>query len=237
MISFVSSGPGAADLLTLRAAQRLAQADIVLYDDLSSGPVLEHAAKDAVLIAVGKRAGKPSTPQADVNALLVRYGTEAGNVVRLKSGDCTLFGRLEEEILAVNAAGLEFEVIPGVTAATAAAAAAGMPLSRRLTARRVQFVTGADVTGHLPEDINWPALADPNAMTVVYMGQRTFAALTEGLINAGLPPDTPAMRAEAISLADESIERTTITALAARLADTVSEQPVLIFYGALAEAP
>lgn len=236
MISFVSSGPGAADLLTLRAARRLEQADVVLYDDLSSGPVLEHAAKDAVLIAVGKRAGRPSTPQSDVNALLVRYGAQGGNVVRLKSGDCTLFGRLEEEIAAVNNAGLEFEVIPGVTSATAAVAAAGMPLSRRLTARRVQFITGADVTGHLPEDLNWPALADPHAMTVVYMGQRTFATLVEGLIAAGLPEDTAAMRAEAVSLADEKISRMTIAELAEELRKTVSDQPVLIFYGALAGA-
>lgn len=235
MIFFVSSGPGAADLLTLRAARLLGQAQVILHDDLSSGPVLEHAARDALLIPVGKRAGRPSARQEDVNALLVRHGRACDRVVRLKSGDCTLFGRLEEEIAAVSAAGLDFEVVPGVTAATAAAAAARMPLSRRQTARRVQFVTGADVGGTLPGDANWPALADPAAVTVVYMGQRTFAALAARLIAEGMAPDTPAMTAAAISLGGQALARSTIAGLAARLAEGVSDQPVLILYGALAE--
>ncbi len=235
MISFVSSGPGAADLLTLRAARLLGQAQVILHDDLSSGPVLDHAAPDALLIPVGKRAGRPSTRQEAVNALLIEHGRRSERVVRLKSGDCTLFGRLEEEIAAVTEAGLDFEVVPGVTAATAAAAAARMPLSRRLTARRVQFVTGADVSGGLPGDANWAALADPGAVTVVYMGQRTFAALAARLIAAGMAPDTPALAAQAVSLGDQALARSTIAELAARLAEGVSDQPVLILYGALAE--
>lgn len=235
MISFVSSGPGAGDLLTLRAARRLREAEVVLYDDLSSGPVLDHAGPDALLIAVGKRAGRPSARQEDVNAALIDHARRFTRVVRLKSGDCTLFGRLEEEITAIRAAGLDYEVVPGVTAATAAAAAAGMPLSRRLTARRVQFVTGADVTGGLPGNVNWAALADASAVTVVYMGQRTFPRLVAGLIAAGMPPETPAMRAEAIGLAEQQIARTTLSDLAKTLAQAVSDQPVLILYGALAD--
>ena len=150
-VSFVSSGPGDPELLTLKAVARLQAADAVLFDDLSSGPILTHARPGADLVAVGKRAGRPSPKQDHVSRLLVDYARTGAKVVRLKSGDSGIFGRLEEEILALQAAGIGYEIIPGVPAACAAAAAAGIPLTRRSTARRLQFVTGADVTGHLPE--------------------------------------------------------------------------------------
>ena len=158
-VSFVSSGPGDPDLLTLRAVDRLQKADAVLFDDLSSGPILSHARPTADLVGVGKRAGRASPRQDHVSRLLVDYASAGQHVVRLKSGDAGIFGRLEEEIAALRDAGIKFEIIPGVTAASAAAAAAGIPLTRRLTARRVQFLTGADVTGNLPEGLNWAALA------------------------------------------------------------------------------
>jgi uroporphyrin-III C-methyltransferase len=156
-------------------------------------------------------------------------------VVRLKSGDSGMFGRLEEEITALNAAGIPFEIIPGVTSASAAAATAGMPLTRRLTARRVQFITGADVSGDLPPDVNMAALADPMATTVVYMGKRTFPGLVQRLIEHGLSADTPAMLAEAVSTPAEKLSRFTITTLAEHLQATTSTTPALIFYGPLAE--
>ena len=168
-VSFVGSGPGDPELLTLKAVARLQAADAILYDDLSAGPILDHAGPAADLVAVGKRAGRPSPQQAHVSRLLVDYARTGQRVVRLKSGDPGLFGRLEEEIDALDAAGIPFEIIPGVTSATAAAAAAGIPLTRRLAARRVQFVTGHDVTGALPEDIDLAALADPAAVTAVFM--------------------------------------------------------------------
>ena len=190
-VSLVSAGPGDPELLTLKAAKRLSQAQVVLFDDLASGPVLDHADPQAQLISVGKRAGRPSARQEHVNALLVEHARAGRRVVRLKSGDSGIFGRLEEELIALTEAGIPFEIIPGVTSASAAAAAAGMPLTRRLTARRVQFVTGADVTGHLPEDINWAAVADPSVTTVVFMGQRSFPKLAQGLRDHGLPGTTP----------------------------------------------
>ena len=150
-VSFVSSGPGDPELLTLKAVNRLQSADAVLFDDLSAGPILEHARAGADLIGVGKRAGRPSPKQDHVSRLLVDYARSGARVVRLKSGDSGLFGRLEEEITALTEVGIGYEIIPGVTSAMAAAAAAGIPLTRRLTARRVQFVTGHDVTGSLPE--------------------------------------------------------------------------------------
>jgi uroporphyrin-III C-methyltransferase len=234
-VSFVSSGPGDPDLLTVRAVKRLEAAEVVLFDDLSSGPILTLARAEADLIGVGKRAGRASPKQDHVSRVLVEYAQAGLQVVRLKSGDSGMFGRLEEEILALRAAGVPFEIVPGVTSASAAAATAGIPLTRRLTARRVQFITGADVTGDLPADVNMAALADPMATTVVYMGKRTFAGLAARLIEYGLSPDTPALLAEAVSTPAERVERFTVATLAAHLEVTSSTTPALIFYGALAD--
>ena len=234
-VSFVSSGPGDPELLTVRAVKRLEAADVVLFDDLSSGPILAHARVDADLIGVGKRAGRASPRQDHVSRVLVDHAQEGLQVVRLKSGDSGMFGRLEEEITALRAADIPFEIVPGVTSASAAAATAGIPLTRRLTARRVQFITGADVTGDLPADVNMAALADPLATTVVYMGKRTFPGLAARLIEHGLPGDTPALLAEAVSTPAERVERMTIQSLAAHLQETETSTPALIFYGPLAD--
>lgn len=234
-VSFVSSGPGDPELLTVKAVDRLQKAEVVLFDDLSAGPILEHAGPDADLIGVGKRAGRASPKQDHVSRVLVDHAAAGMRVVRLKSGDSGMFGRLEEEITALRNADIPFEIIPGVTSASAAAAVAGIPLTRRLTARRVQFITGADVTGGLPGDVNMAALADPLATTVIYMGKRTFPDLAERLMAHGLPGDTPAMLAEAVSTPAEKVQRFTIETLAAYLSTTTSTTPALIFYGALAE--
>ncbi|PRD39908.1 UNVERIFIED_CONTAM: cysG [Trichonephila clavipes] len=221
--------------MTVKAVKRLGTADVVLYDDLSSGPILDLARADAGLVSVGKRAGRPSARQEHVNRLLVDYAQAGAQVVRLKSGDAGIFGRLEEEMTALRDAGIGFEIVPGVTSASAAAAAAAIPLTRRLTARRVQFLTGADVTGGLPETLNWPALADPGATTVIYMGKRTFPELAAALIAHGLPPGTPALLAHGVSTAEERLERFTVASLAAHLDGAESTSPALILYGPLAE--
>ncbi|SFD64368.1 uroporphyrinogen-III C-methyltransferase [Roseivivax sediminis] len=235
-VSFVGSGPGDPELLTLKAVDRLKRADAVLFDDLSSGPILSHAGPGADLIGVGKRAGRPSPRQHHVSRLLVDYAADGGRVVRLKGGDGGLFGRLEEELVALREAGIPYEIVPGVPSAVAAAAAAGIPLTRRLTARRVQFVTGHDVTGTLPTDIDIGALADPAACTVVYMGKRTFPDLAETLMARGLPPETPAMLAEGVSTEHQRITRSTVGALADSLREAPGDLPALIFYGPLADA-
>lgn len=233
-VSFVSSGPGDPELLTLKAVARLQAADAVLFDDLSSGPILAHVRAGADLVSVGKRAGRVSPRQQHVSRLLVDYATTHAKVVRLKSGDAGIFGRLEEEIEALTAACIGYEIIPGVTSACAVAAAAGMPLTRRLLSRRVQFVTGHDVTGALPEELNFAALADPSATTAVFMGKRTFPELARRLIAAGLPENTPAMLAESVSHPDQQLTRTTVTKLADLMAAESSSAPALILYGALA---
>lgn len=233
-VSFVGAGPGDPELLTLRAVDRLRRADAVLYDDLAAGPILGYARPGADLVGVGKRAGRPSPRQQHVSRLLVDYARQGGRIVRLKSGDAGLFGRLEEEIDALRAVGIGYEIVPGIASPLAAAAAAGIPLTRRLTARRVQFVTGHDTEGRLPADLDLDALADPAACTVVFMGKRTFPALAEALFARGLPPDTPAMLAEAVGTPEAVTLRLTMADLAAHLAAGVSDRPGLILFGPLA---
>ncbi len=235
-VSFVGSGPGDPDLLTLKAVARLRAAEVVLFDDLSAAAMLGHTGRGAELVAVGKRAGRPSPRQDHVSRLLVDYAMDGARVVRLKSGDPGLFGRLEEEIVACRAAGIGFEIVPGVSSASAAAAAAGIPLTRRLSARRVQFLTGHDVRGALPEGMRLEALADPEATTVVFMPRRTFAALAAQLIAAGLPPDTPALLAENISHPDQRMLWSSVGGLREMLAEAGGTgAPTLILYGPLAE--
>lgn len=234
-VSFVSAGPGEPELLTLKAVSRLREADVVLYDDLASGAILDHASERANLVAVGKRAGRQSTKQQHVNRLLVDYATAGARVVRLKSGDAGIFGRLEEEIEVLRGAGIGYEIVPGVTSACVAAAQAGIPLTRRHTSRRVQFVTGADTNGQLPENLNWAALADPESTTVVYMGKRTFPLLAEKLIEHGMSADTPALFAESLGHVEERLVRTTIASLAEQLRQgAAAPTAAVILFGALA---
>ena len=234
-VSFVGAGPGDPDLLTIKAAARLDTADAILFDDLASRTILDRARRDVKLVPVGKRAGRPSPSQAEVNRMLVEHAQAGLHVVRLKSGDAGIFGRLEEEIDALRKAGIAFEIVPGVSAASAAAAAIGIPLTRREQARRVQFVTGHGVNGQLPDDLNMAALADPRATTVVYMARRTFPALVERLLESGMAPETPAILAENVGHQDQRITKSSITGLARVLAEGGPSDPAIVLYGPLAE--
>jgi uroporphyrin-III C-methyltransferase len=231
-ISLVGAGPGDPDLLTLRAVERLSAADVVLFDDLASGPLLKHVRPSAELIAVGKRAGRVSPKQSQVSRLMVAYARMGKRVVRMKSGDPTIFGRLDEEIEAAREAGIPFEIVPGVTSATAAAALAGFSLSKRGVARRVQFVTGHDVDGALPVDLDIAALADANATTCVFMGKATFAALTQKLLAHGLDPATPALVASEVSLPTAAITHGSIVEIATFLDGRPELGASLVIYGA-----
>lgn len=146
-----------------------------------------------------------------------------------------MFGRLEEELVALKAAGIPYEIIPGIPSACAAAAAAGIPLTRRLTARRVQFLTGHDVAGKLPENLNMDALTDPETTTVVFMGKRTFPKMAGMLMDHGLSPDTPALLAEAVSTPEQALHRGTVASLVDKLAGEQANTPALILYGPLAD--
>ncbi|MDV5824291.1 uroporphyrinogen-III C-methyltransferase [Sphingobium naphthae] len=234
-VSFVGAGPGDPELLTLKALARLEAADVVLFDDLASGPILDRVRPGTTLVNVGKRAGRQSPSQAEVNRQLMDHAAKGGRVVRLKSGDSGIFGRLEEEIEALRIAGIGFEIIPGVSSASAAAAAAGIPLTRRALSRRVQFITGHGATGALPNDLNMAALADSEATTVVFMPKRTFPELAARLVAAGLPPQTRALLAENVGRADQRLTRNSIAGLADALAGGVGSAPALILYGPILE--
>ena len=183
-VIFIGAGPGAADLITLRGARCLAQADVVLFDALTD-PALRDLAPNARWIHVGKRGFADSTGQATINALLVKHAGDVAVVVRLKGGDPSVFGRLEEELEALAQAGIACEVVPGVTAAIAAAAAAQRPLTRRGTGRSVSFTTAMTRSG----EVQATRSADTE---VFYMAGKQLAALSRRLIEAGWPSDTPA---------------------------------------------
>lgn len=237
LVSFVSSGPGDPELLTMKAIKRLETADAVLFDDLSSGPILEHVNPNADLVSVGKRAHRLSPKQNHVSRLLVDYARAGGRIVRLKSGDSGLFGRLEEEIVALRAEGFAYEIIPGVPSAMAAAAAAGLPLTRREHARRVQFITGHALTGALPEDLNLAAIADPDATSAVFMAKRTFGQLAEKLLAAGMDGDTPALLAESVSTPGQKLTRASLATMAETITAEAGDGPALILLGPLMPDP
>jgi uroporphyrin-III C-methyltransferase/precorrin-2 dehydrogenase/sirohydrochlorin ferrochelatase len=170
----------------------LQSADVVLFDDLVLPGTLDLARREAVKLAVGKRGYKPSCTQEEISSLLVSLARDGKRVVRLKGGDPMIFGRAGEEIAALRAAHIDVEIVPGVTSASAGAAALQTSLTERGRARRLQFITAHAFNGRLPEDFDWRALADPGVTTVVYMGLKTLEPLVRKLIGEGLPADTPA---------------------------------------------
>ncbi len=195
-VMLVGAGPGDPELLTLRAVRALQSADVVLFDDLVAPGTLDLARREATKMPVGKRGYKPSCTQEDITALMIALAGEESAWFGFKGGDPMIFGRAGEEIAALRAAGIDVEVVAGVTAASGAAASLGLSLTLRDTARRVQFVTAHARGGKLPDDFDWRALADPAATTAVYMGLATLAKLTQRLMAEGLAPETPAVLVE-----------------------------------------
>ncbi|MGQ0671481.1 MAG: uroporphyrinogen-III C-methyltransferase [Hyphomicrobium sp.] len=236
-ITLVGAGPGDPDLLTVKAVRALAQADAVLYDDLVAKPLLALVRKGAELIDVGKRGYRVSCKQPDINAQLVALALEGKRVVRLKGGDPLIFGRAGEEIAAARAAGIAVEVIPGITSAQGAAARLGVSLTHRDHARRLQFITAHDRHGRLPPDIDWSAVADSAATTVVYMPKRTLPELTEIAMRRGLAPETPAIAVANATRPDEQVILSTVGRIAGDLHSDEIDGPVLVMIGeALREA-
>lgn len=229
-VTLVGAGPGAAEHLTLKAVRALQEADVILHDDLIEPEVLALAHRDANAIGVGKRGGRRSScRQSDINNMLVKLALEGKRVVRLKSGDPMIFGRAGEEIEALEKAGIEVAVVPGVTAAFGAAAQLGISLTHRDLAQSVRFITGHGKSGTLPETLDWQGLADQNTTLIVYMGGRTAGSLATRLIAAGLPPDTPVALIEAATKPQELRKSCTLSSLAT---DThVPVGPLLIGIG------
>lgn len=215
-ITLVGAGPGARDLLTLRAVERLQEADVIFYDRLVDPDVLELARRDAERVFVGKVVGAHAWPQDRINALIVAEATKGRRVVRLKSGDPGIFGRATEEMKAAQTAGIPVEIVPGVTAAFAAAAAMGVSLTQRGTSDTLVFATGASRDGDALPD--WSRHALPGTTLVFYMGVRNGAAISANLQATGLPASTLVRVVAEASTAQEGRFVTTLGDLATDLA-------------------
>jgi uroporphyrin-III C-methyltransferase len=211
-VTLVGAGPGDPELLTIKALKALRAADVIVHDGLVSDEILDLAPEAARRINVAKRKSRHTLPQDDINQLLVALALDGLTVVRLKGGDPFLFGRGGEELAACREAGVECAVIPGVTAALAASAGAGAPLTHRGSAQAVTFVTGH--AAHGEPDLDWAALARPNQTVVVYMGVSTAALISERLTAAGRAGSTPALIVENASRSDERRILTTLAELA-----------------------
>ncbi len=230
-VTLVGAGPGDADLLTLRAVRALQAADVILFDDLVSDEVLELARREAKRILVGKRAGRPSCRQDEIEALMVKLAKAGRHVVRLKSGDPSIFGRAGEEIERLRAEGIAVEMVPGITAALAMASALGVSLTHRDCAKSVRLVTGHSRHGGLPEDLDWHAVADASATTIFYMAGRTAGEIAARLLRHGLDPATPVAVAASLGRPEQRVWRGRLDALAT--APLAQAGPVVIGVGAV----
>lgn len=232
-VYLIGAGPGAADLLTLRAARVLTeQAEIVLADDLVSAEILALVRPQARVLKVGKRGGRASTPQDFIHRLMVRYARRGRTVVRLKGGDPYVFGRGGEEIEALAAAGVEAEVVPGLTAGIAVPAAAGIPVTHRAYTHGVTLVTGTAGEGCGEPD--WAALAASGTTLVIYMGLTRLLNIVARLIAAGLPPDTPAAAIASGTLAAQRQVKGRLADLPVLVAADGLASPAIIVVGEVA---
>ena len=229
IVYLVGAGPGAADLLTLRAHRLLGEADVIVHDRLVSDDVLDMARRDADRIYVGKARANHCLPQEGINDLLIRLAREGRKVVRLKGGDPFVFGRGGEEAEALQAAGVAFEVVPGVTAALACAAQAGIPLTHRSAARTVTFATGHTKEGRL--DLDFEQLVRGGGTLAVYMGVVTLPLLRDGLLGAGLNPATPAALIERGGTRGQRLLQGTLTDLVDQAAEWSTGGPTLVMVG------
>ncbi|MDE1182535.1 uroporphyrinogen-III C-methyltransferase [Paraburkholderia sp.] len=184
----IGAGPGDVELMTLKATRALAQADVILVDDLVNPDVLQFARNDAQIVYVGKRGGHPSTPQAGIVAMMLEHINAGRSVARLKGGDPFVFGRGGEEQQALQAVGVQVDIVNGITAGIAAPAAIGIPVTHRDHAQGVVFVTGHGAGSAEPD---WTTLVATRMTLVIYMGMRRLHDITAALLNAGMAPDTP----------------------------------------------
>jgi uroporphyrin-III C-methyltransferase/precorrin-2 dehydrogenase/sirohydrochlorin ferrochelatase len=230
-VTFVGAGPGDAEYLTLKAVRALQAADVILFDDLVSDEVLELARREAKRILVGKRAGRPSCKQHEINDLMVKLAKAGRSVVRLKSGDPMIFGRAGEEITRLKAEGISYRVVPGITAGVAIASVLGVSLTHRDYAKSVRFVTGHSKSGGLPADVDWRAIADRSATTIFYMAGRTAGDLSRTLLDHGMPGDTPAVVAVALGRSAQQIRTASLVNLEKTASHLDNTLPILIGIG------
>ncbi len=237
-VYLVGAGPGDPGLLTARALELIAQADVILYDRLIPPEALEGARADAELLFVGKEGGEESVPQEQTEALMMSRAREGRTVLRLKGGDPFVFGRGGEEALALRGAGIPFEVVPGITAGVAAAAYAGIPVTHRGLATGVALITGhtrADVPDGVESELDWEALAAFPGTLVFYMGVRQLAHIAASLIDAGRAPSEPVAIIERGTLPDQRAVSGTLATIAERASQAGVRPPSITVVGPVAE--
>lgn len=226
-VLFVGAGPGAARHLTLGAYQALQAAEVVIHDRLVGPEIMALIPATARLVDVGKEGFGPSTKQVEINAVLVAHALTGARVVRLKGGDPGIFGRLDEEIEALEANGLPYDILPGLTSATVAAASIGQSLTKRGRNAALRIVTGHDMAGFAEQD--WRGLARAGEVAAIYMGKKSARFIQGRLMMHGAAGDTPVTLVENVSRADQRVLATTLSALP----DTVAlcDGPAIILYG------
>ena len=232
-VHLIGSGPGDPDLLTVRADRLIRSADLVIYDRLVAGGVLDLAPPAATRIFAGKARGRHHMKQEEINALLARVAHPERTVIRLKGGDPLVFGRGSEEALYLVERGIDVEIVPGITAASGCAAASGIPLTHRGLATGVRFVTGHCREDH-DLDLNWKSLADPDTTLVVYMGLTNVAQIATRLIEAGMPHRIPAAMIVSGTNADQQVVVTTLDDLPVVARAAAPTAPVLFVIGHVA---
>ncbi|MEM7503625.1 MAG: uroporphyrinogen-III C-methyltransferase [Pseudomonadota bacterium] len=233
-VILVGAGPGDPGLLTLKAKEVLANADVVLFDDLVSDAVLGLARPGAARVAVGKRGGRRSCAQNLINELMHGYAAAGFVVVRLKAGDPGVFARAGEEIAFLRARDVHAEVVPGITAAAAMAASLGISLTHRDHAQTVQFVTGHSRRGELPGNLNWQTMASSDVTTVVYMARRTAGAIVRKLHDSGMLMTTPVAVAVDVSGPEQEVWTGTLAHLEEGVKVLDSDAPLLLLIGGVA---
>ncbi|RVT93012.1 uroporphyrinogen-III C-methyltransferase [Sphingomonas crocodyli] len=226
----VGAGPGDPELLTRKAERLITEADIIFHDALVGPAILDFARPQTELVSVGKRSGRHSKDQDDINVLLAEAALAGKKVVRLKGGDPSIFGRSTEEIEHIAAFGIPVRICPGITAASAAAASGIASLTLRGLARRLTFVTAHARKGETI-DLDWTALAAPDTTLAVYMGRAAAPTIAQRLIAAGRAADTPVMIAVNVSLPDERLIRGRLDALAFLTATISDDDPTLLLIG------
>src|SRR5256885_1935332 len=230
-VLLVGAGPGDPELLTLRAVRALQSADGILIDDLVSHQVLDFARREAKKMMVGKTGHGPACKQSEINELMIKLAQAGKRVVRRKGGDPMIFGGAGEEIAACRAANIPVEVVPGISAAQGAASRLLVSLTHRAQARRLHYVTGHDREGKLPADIDWRALADPAATTIVSMPKKTLRELSARATAEGLAPSTPAVAIANATPPDQGVGGGTNADIADRIEADAPEGPVLVMIG------
>ncbi len=226
----VGAGPGDPDLLTRKAEKLLRAASIVFYDALVGASVLDLTPDHIERVSVGKRSGRHSKDQQSINDLLLNAAREGHRVVRLKGGDPGIFGRAREEIEHLSAHGVRVHICPGITAASAAAASAGVSLTLRGKARKLVFITAHARAGKAL-DLDWATLADPASTLAIYMGKAVAGEIAVNLIRAGLACDTPALVVENASLPNERVVRSRLDLLGVATSAAVTDGPALLIIG------